>query len=45
MPAVKAMVLLNTTKKPSKREDKDRQCTYNVTLRRVHVTTVVVEKQ
>jgi hypothetical protein len=25
--------------------EQDRQCTYNVTLRRVHETTVVVEKQ
>jgi hypothetical protein len=26
-------------------EKQDRQCTYNVTLRRVHETIVVVEKQ
>ena len=27
------------------KKNKDRQCTYNVTLRRVHTTVVVVEKQ
>lgn len=29
----------------SMKEDKDRQCTYNVTLRRVRVTVIAVERQ
>jgi len=30
--------------KINERKKQDRQCTYNVTLRRVHATTVAVEK-
>jgi hypothetical protein len=44
-PAAKATVPLNTTKKPSKDKKKIRQCTYDVTLRRVGITIFAVEKQ
>jgi hypothetical protein len=44
-PLVSAEHTLGKTASKKYNEDKDRQCTYNVTLRHVCVTIVAVEKQ
>ena len=41
----KKKVAVFPTYKDNRNDAQDRQCTYNVTLRRVRVITVAVEKQ